>query len=98
MKNLLVRNATIFAVALILQTFAMTAFSEDPPPTITYPPNYYSENLFGYAAMISAQAEYERALGEARLAVARAVLVEAQAAHELQEVRRLTLLVNRMWL
>lgn len=58
----------------------------------------FADNGRAYADIIRAQAEYIRMVGEARLQWAKARLVEAQVAHEMEEVRKLHLLVNRMQL
>lgn len=56
----------------------------------------FADNNRAYADIIRAEAEYIRMLGEARLQWARARLIEAQAAHELEEVRKLRLLTDRL--
>jgi hypothetical protein len=65
---------------------------------ISWPPNYGAERIHAVADLVRAQGEYIRMVGEARLAVARAMVEEAKAAYQWQLVRQLTLFVNRLQL
>ncbi len=56
----------------------------------------YADTGRAYADIIRASAEYIRMLGEARLQTARAWLTAAQAVQQMEETRKLHLLVNRL--
>lgn len=54
-----------------------------------------SDNVKAYADLVRAEGEYRIAVAQSELLFAQANLTNAQAAHEWQRVRELTLLVNR---
>lgn len=80
------KNAALAIGLLLVPASVSMAQAED----------HTADNMHAFADIIRANADYQRALGEAQLNFAKSDLIEAQAAGEWQKARKLKLIVDRV--